>query len=48
MFLIICLFINHLMVKDATTQDHKKTAMDPKDEETVLAPIDMIKLLFLI
>jgi hypothetical protein len=32
MFMIICLFINHLVVEYATTQDHKKTAMDPKYE----------------
>jgi hypothetical protein len=47
MFMIIYLFINHLVVEYATTQDHKKTAMDSNDEETELAPNDMIKLLFL-
>jgi hypothetical protein len=35
MFMIIYLFINHLVVEYATTQDHKKTAMDPEYEDLV-------------
>ncbi len=47
MFMIICLYINHLVVEYATTQDQKKLLSWIRSTKTELAPNDMIKPLIL-